>query len=89
MRNYSINSFWADVLDSQDVIDLTDERLFIKKPQQDVKSFSRRRNGKDKQKNDESQVQSQAQSMDIDIDTVLEKEILMFIKLWKLKLGEN
>ncbi|XP_014218963.1 AT-rich interactive domain-containing protein 2 isoform X2 [Copidosoma floridanum] len=29
VRNYSINSFWQDVLDSQDVLDLTDERLFF------------------------------------------------------------
>jgi hypothetical protein len=31
VRNYSINSFWQDVLDAQDVLDLTDERIFIKK----------------------------------------------------------
>lgn len=32
MRKYSINSFWQDVIDVQDVLDLTDERAFIKKP---------------------------------------------------------
>ena len=44
IRNYSINSFWSDVLDSQDVIDLTDERTFMKKlPTNSLPTFSRRK----------------------------------------------
>ena len=43
VRNYSINSFWSDVLDSQDVIDLTDERIFMKKPASHLNTFSRRK----------------------------------------------
>ncbi|XP_011052558.1 PREDICTED: AT-rich interactive domain-containing protein 2 isoform X6 [Acromyrmex echinatior] len=44
IRNYSINSFWSDVLDSQDVIDLTDERTFMKKPPTNsLPTFSRRK----------------------------------------------
>ncbi|XP_043267604.1 AT-rich interactive domain-containing protein 2 isoform X7 [Venturia canescens] len=43
VRNYSINSFWSDVLDSQDVIDLTDERIFMKKPTSNLNTFSRRK----------------------------------------------
>ncbi|KYN16641.1 AT-rich interactive domain-containing protein 2 [Trachymyrmex cornetzi] len=44
IRNYSINSFWSDVLDSQDVIDLTDERTFMKKPlTSSLSTFSRRK----------------------------------------------
>ncbi|XP_051155622.1 AT-rich interactive domain-containing protein 2 isoform X2 [Leptopilina boulardi] len=60
VRNYSINSFWSDVLDSQDVIDLTDERIFLKKPSPTLNTFSRRRNlkkektNKNQEKNEES-----------------------------------
>ncbi|XP_020300893.1 AT-rich interactive domain-containing protein 2 isoform X3 [Pseudomyrmex gracilis] len=43
VRNYSINSFWSDVLDSQDVIDLTNERTFMKKPPSSLSTFSRRK----------------------------------------------
>ncbi|XP_011647948.1 AT-rich interactive domain-containing protein 2 isoform X6 [Pogonomyrmex barbatus] len=43
VRNYSINSFWSDVLDSQDVIDLTNERTFMKKPPTSLPTFSRRK----------------------------------------------
>ncbi|XP_071644759.1 uncharacterized protein Bap170 isoform X4 [Temnothorax longispinosus] len=43
VRNYSINSFWSDVLDSQDVIDLTNERTFMKKPPSSLPTFSRRK----------------------------------------------
>lgn len=43
VRNYSINSFWSDVLDSQDVIDLTNERTFMKKPPTHLPTFSRRK----------------------------------------------
>ncbi|EFN85727.1 AT-rich interactive domain-containing protein 2, partial [Harpegnathos saltator] len=43
VRNYSINSFWSDVLDSQDVIDLTNERAFMKKPPTHLPTFSRRK----------------------------------------------
>ncbi|KYN02707.1 AT-rich interactive domain-containing protein 2 [Cyphomyrmex costatus] len=43
IRNYSINSFWSDVLDSQDVIDLTDERTFMKKPLTSLSTFSKRK----------------------------------------------
>lgn len=43
VRNYSINSFWSDVLDSQDVIDLTNERAFMKKPTASPQTFSRRK----------------------------------------------
>lgn len=60
VRNYSINSFWSDVLDSQDVIDLTDERIFLKKPSPTLNTFSRRRNLKKEKanKNQESQEES-------------------------------
>ncbi|XP_043473761.1 AT-rich interactive domain-containing protein 2-like isoform X3 [Leptopilina heterotoma] len=51
VRNYSINSFWSDVLDSQDVIDLTDERIFLKKPSPTLNTFSRRRNLKKEKAN--------------------------------------
>lgn len=43
VRNYSINSFWSDVLDSQDVIDLTNEKNFMKKPSASLHTFSRRK----------------------------------------------
>jgi len=43
VRNYSINSFWSDVLDSQDAIDLTNERTFMKKPPTSLSTFSRRK----------------------------------------------
>lgn len=43
VRNYSINSFWSDVLDSQDVIDLTNEKTFMKKPPNSLPTFSRRK----------------------------------------------
>ncbi|XP_077254910.1 brahma associated protein 170kD isoform X5 [Temnothorax americanus] len=43
VRNYSINSFWSDVLDSQDVIDLTNEKTFMKKPPSSLPTFSRRK----------------------------------------------
>ncbi|XP_029164513.1 LOW QUALITY PROTEIN: AT-rich interactive domain-containing protein 2 [Nylanderia fulva] len=43
VRNYSINSFWSDVLDSQDVIDLTNEKTFMKKPPTSLPTFSRRK----------------------------------------------
>ncbi|XP_024940666.1 AT-rich interactive domain-containing protein 2 isoform X9 [Cephus cinctus] len=43
VRNYSINSFWSDVLDSQDVIDLTDERSFMRKAHTAPHTFSRRK----------------------------------------------
>ncbi|XP_011267142.1 AT-rich interactive domain-containing protein 2 isoform X6 [Camponotus floridanus] len=43
VRNYSINSFWSDVLDSQDVIDLTNERTFMQKPPTSLPTFSRRK----------------------------------------------
>lgn len=52
VRNYSINSFWSDVLDSQDVIDLTNERTFMKKPPTCLPTFSRRKTlEKEKQQN--------------------------------------
>lgn len=43
MRNYSINSFWSDVLDTPDVLDLTNEKTFMKKAASDLKTFSRRK----------------------------------------------
>ncbi|CAG5074974.1 Similar to Arid2: AT-rich interactive domain-containing protein 2 (Mus musculus) [Cotesia congregata] len=44
VRNYSINSFWSDVLDSPQVLDLTDERTFMKKPTPTIlNTFSRRK----------------------------------------------
>lgn len=43
VRNYSINSFWSDVIDAQDNIDLTDERAFIKKVNNIPNTFSRRK----------------------------------------------
>ncbi|XP_012267900.2 AT-rich interactive domain-containing protein 2 isoform X3 [Athalia rosae] len=43
VRNYSINSFWSDVIDGQDALDLTDERDFIKKVTTTPNTFSRRK----------------------------------------------
>ncbi|XP_074095962.1 brahma associated protein 170kD isoform X3 [Cotesia typhae] len=44
VRNYSINSFWSDVLDSPQVLDLTDEGTFMKKPTPTIlNTFSRRK----------------------------------------------
>ncbi|XP_015111590.1 AT-rich interactive domain-containing protein 2 isoform X5 [Diachasma alloeum] len=43
VRNYSINSFWSDVLDSPEVLDLTNEKTFMKKPTTDLNTFSRRK----------------------------------------------
>ncbi|XP_008217124.1 AT-rich interactive domain-containing protein 2 isoform X3 [Nasonia vitripennis] len=57
VRNYSINSFWPDVLDAQDVLDLTDERIFIKKPiTANSQRFIRRRQEKERQRNQQSDV---------------------------------
>lgn len=57
VRKYSINSFWPDVLDAQDVLDLTDERIFIKKPiTANSQRFIRRRQEKERQR---SQLQQQ------------------------------
>ncbi|XP_050457136.1 AT-rich interactive domain-containing protein 2 isoform X4 [Cataglyphis hispanica] len=76
VRNYSINSFWSDVLDSQDVIDLTNERTFMKKPLTSLPTFSRR---KTLEKEKESKQQDVAASTTeneetttlIDIDGIL------------------
>ncbi|XP_034948457.1 AT-rich interactive domain-containing protein 2 isoform X5 [Chelonus insularis] len=43
VRNYSINSFWSDVVDSPSVLDLTDERSFMKKPSSCPNTFLRRK----------------------------------------------
>ncbi|XP_044020286.1 uncharacterized protein LOC122860511 isoform X2 [Aphidius gifuensis] len=43
VRNYSINSFWSDVIDSHDILDLTNERIFMKKPTKNLNTFSRRK----------------------------------------------
>ncbi|KAK0096264.1 hypothetical protein PV326_005915, partial [Microctonus aethiopoides] len=43
VRNYSINSFWSDVLDTTNALDLTDERTFMKKPSNCSNTFSRRK----------------------------------------------
>ncbi|XP_063979254.1 AT-rich interactive domain-containing protein 2 isoform X6 [Diachasmimorpha longicaudata] len=60
VRNYSINSFWSDVLDSPEVLDLTNEKTFMKKPTTDLNTFSRRKflerekDKKTKKSNDQS-----------------------------------
>lgn len=43
VRNYSINSFWSDVVDSKDALELTDERDFLKKVSTTPNTFSRRK----------------------------------------------
>lgn len=61
VRNYSINSFWQDVLDNQDVLDLTDERLFLKKKTNPVQiSNNSSRNSKviSRKRNDNKRVAS-------------------------------
>lgn len=71
VRNYSINSFWSDVLDAQDVIDLTDERIFLKKPSPTPKTFSRRKNlDKDKSNKKKPVQNAEAAAPPMEIDAV-------------------
>lgn len=58
IRNYSINSFWQDVLDSQDVLDLTDERCFVKKPSPTAHKVPRRKDTNDKTKSNSKRINS-------------------------------
>ena len=72
VRNYSINSFWSDVLDAQDIIDLTDERIFLKKPTPNT--FSRRKT-LDKEKANKNQLtqsnEEVVSAMEIDVVNIL------------------
>lgn len=75
VRNYSINSFWSDVLDSQDVIDLTNEKTFMKKPPTSLPTFSRRKTlEKEKQSKQQDAAASTTENEEptalIDIDGV-------------------
>ncbi|XP_076646460.1 brahma associated protein 170kD isoform X1 [Halictus rubicundus] len=70
VRNYSINSFWSDVLDSQDVIDLTNERTFMKKPATSPQTFSRRKI-LEKQNKSAAQIENDEPSTSMDVDGVL------------------
>ncbi|XP_076748649.1 brahma associated protein 170kD isoform X2 [Xylocopa sonorina] len=72
VRNYSINSFWSDVLDSQDVIDLTNERTFMKKPTSSPQTFSRRKIlEKEKQNKTAPATENDEPSTSMDVDGVL------------------
>ncbi|XP_035738109.1 AT-rich interactive domain-containing protein 2-like isoform X3 [Vespa mandarinia] len=73
VRNYSINSFWSDVLDSQDVIDLTNEKTFMKKPSTSLHTFSRRKTlEKEKQNKVTVTVQDNEETVtSMDVDGVL------------------
>ncbi|XP_076249375.1 brahma associated protein 170kD isoform X2 [Calliopsis andreniformis] len=72
VRNYSINSFWSDVLDSQDVIDLTNERTFMKKPTGSPQTFSRRKIlEKEKQNKSAASTENDEASTSMDVDGVL------------------
>ncbi|KAJ8668213.1 hypothetical protein QAD02_009876 [Eretmocerus hayati] len=57
VRNYSMNSFWQDVLDTPDVLDLTDERAFIVSAQKAAIC----KNGKKKDSLQQQQQQQQQQ----------------------------
>lgn len=74
VRNYSINSFWSDVLDTPDVLDLTDERTFMKKPSTCLNTFSRRKTlEREKEKKErEGKLVKDEESTPMDIDQVLE-----------------
>ncbi|XP_053594522.1 AT-rich interactive domain-containing protein 2 isoform X5 [Microplitis demolitor] len=84
VRNYSINSFWSDVLDSPQVLDLTDERTFMKKPTTTcLNTFSRRKildkNKKDKDKvqdRDKDPGKSKDKNRDKDKDKPQDKECI-------------
>ncbi|XP_072746617.1 uncharacterized protein Bap170 isoform X6 [Anoplolepis gracilipes] len=75
VRNYSINSFWSDVLDSQDVIDLTNERTFMKKPLANLPTFSRRKTLEKEKESKQQDVAASTTENDeptlIDIDGIL------------------
>lgn len=70
VRNYSINSFWSDVLDSQDVMDLTDERTYMQKPVTSQTTYSRRKIREDKEKlrKSDSSCESEEASVPMEID---------------------
>ncbi|XP_057341510.1 AT-rich interactive domain-containing protein 2 isoform X2 [Microplitis mediator] len=82
VRNYSINSFWSDVLDSPQVLDLTDERTFMKKPSTTCLNTFSRRKILDKNKKDKDKVQDRDKdpdkikdkNQDKDKDKVQDKE---------------
>ena len=81
VRNYSINSFWSDVLDAQDVIDLTDERIFLKKPSPTPNTFSRRKNlEKDKSNKNQPAQNSEdvASPMEINVVNICLKYLCIF-----------
>ena len=95
VRNYSINSFWQDVLDSQDVLDLTDERIFIRKAKLPVqRGFSRRRLLQEREKKLEQQrcgivtVDDESSPMELD-DVSVESRVLVFefLNFEKLLIG--
>ncbi|KAF3428967.1 hypothetical protein E2986_10961 [Frieseomelitta varia] len=72
VRNYSINSFWSDVLDSQDVIDLTNERTFMKKPTVSPQTFSRRKIlEKEKQNKSAISTENDEASTSMEVDGVI------------------
>lgn len=71
VRNYSINSFWSDVLDSQDVIDLTNERTFMKKPTASPQTFSRRKIlEREKQNRNAASTENDEASTSMEVDGV-------------------
>lgn len=56
VRNYSINSFWSDVLESQDCLDLTDEKNFLKN-EANLPKVTRKENlGKTRRKDEDMEV---------------------------------
>uniref|UniRef100_UPI00143C7D0B AT-rich interactive domain-containing protein 2-like n=1 Tax=Bombus vancouverensis nearcticus TaxID=2705178 RepID=UPI00143C7D0B len=72
VRNYSINSFWSDVLDSQDVIDLTNERTFMKKPTASPQTFSRRKIlEREKQNRNAASTENDEASTSMEVDGVI------------------
>ncbi|XP_050489162.1 AT-rich interactive domain-containing protein 2 isoform X2 [Bombus huntii] len=72
VRNYSINSFWSDVLDSQDVIDLTNERTFMKKSTASPQTFSRRKIlEREKQNRNAASTENDEASTSMEVDGVI------------------
>ncbi|XP_011297070.1 AT-rich interactive domain-containing protein 2 isoform X5 [Fopius arisanus] len=70
VRNYSVNSFWSDVLDSPEVLDLTNEKTFMKKPIADLNTFSRRKfleREKDKKSKKTSDQINQETPMEVEV----------------------
>ncbi|XP_033349460.1 AT-rich interactive domain-containing protein 2 isoform X1 [Bombus vosnesenskii] len=72
VRNYSINSFWSDVLDSQDVIDLTNERTFMKRSTASPQTFSRRKIlEREKQNRNAASMENDEASTSMEVDGVI------------------